>query len=716
MSKIVDVTLRLKDNLSSGFKQAEKNFTSSSRKFTQNGKQIQSAGKAITGVGAKLTAGVTAPIVALGTTSVKNFGDVDKQLRLVQQTMGSTSNVAKDLAPAMKKAASNSVFTMKEAADASLNFARQGRNAKETAQMLAPAMNLAAGTSTDLSEVTNGLGNSLKIFGMKASDATEASNIFMRAQAQANTTTSDLFSAMSTAGPVAASVGWNMKDLAVTTGVFGNAGISGSEGATALKTGLARLASPAKDGATWIKKLGLNIFDSNGKMKSMAEVQSQLHNSFKGLTQQQQLQAASAIFGKNQMAKWMTLINASPKEVQKLSKGLEDQAVTSKKASNALMSGTGGSIEKLKSTFDVFKYSLGQTIAGPVTKFISKLTDMIQKFNEMPASQQKSIAKMLAFAAAIGPGLVIFGKMVTGIGSTVTYLGKFGSAIKKAGGLLKLVTSPAGIVIIVLVAIVTVTILVITHWKQIKKVASNVFGFIKTIVKAVGTAFKAVGKVFVSIGKTIASVFKKIWAVVTTVFAPVIDAVKGYVDGCKKVFSGLIDFITGVFTGNWKKAWEGVKKIFGGVFEALKSLVKAPMNAVISLINKAISGINKLSVKIPDWVPGVGGKKLGFSLPTIPALAKGALSFKGGIAQINERGGEIVDLPHGSRVYPHDQSLKKAYNAGARSGKACIKIDKVADTVIIKNDDDIDSFVQKLADRLEKVSLNMGGAEIGYLY
>ena len=118
--------------------------------LTGIGNVMESTGKA-------LTTGVTMPVIALGATSVKEFGSVDKSMKLVQATMGSTDAQAKQLESTMKKAAANSVFGMQDAADATLNFARQGFNAKQAGDMLTPALNLAAGTATDLSVVTETL-------------------------------------------------------------------------------------------------------------------------------------------------------------------------------------------------------------------------------------------------------------------------------------------------------------------------------------------------------------------------------------------------------------------------------------------------------------------------------------------------------------------------------------------------------------------------------
>ena len=403
--------------------------------LTGIGNVMESTGKA-------LTTGVTMPVIALGATSVKEFGSVDKSMKLVQATMGSTDAQAKQLESTMKKAAANSVFGMQDAADATLNFARQGFNAKQAGDMLTPALNLAAGTATDLSVVTGGLGNALKMFGKDSNYAATAADILSTAQAQANTTVTDLFDAMATAGPICSSVGWSMSDLAAITDIFGDAGISGAEGATALKTGLARLASPAKDGATWIKKLGLEIFNSDGSMKSMVDVQKQLHDSFQGLTSQEQMSAAAAIFGKNQMAKWMTLINASPDQVQKYASSLEGAAGSSQKMADALLSGMGGSLEKLNSSFDVMKYTVGGIASEVLKPFVDNLTGLIDKFNNLDPSMQKNIVKWVGIAAAAGPVLLIGGRLFKVAGSLVGTFGKVGKAIGSIGKKTKGMSAP----------------------------------------------------------------------------------------------------------------------------------------------------------------------------------------------------------------------------------------------------------------------------------
>lgn len=116
------------------------------------------------------------------------------------------------------------------------------------------------------------------------------------------------------------------------------------------------------------------------------------------------------------------------------------------------------------------------------------------------------------------------------------------------------------------------------------------------------------------------------------------SSIKSIIGNVKKVFSGIVDFITGVFTLNWRKAWDGVKKIFSGIFEGIFNIAKKPINGIIGMINKLIRGLNK--IKFPNWVPKIGGK--GINIPEIPKLARGGIVDSATLAVVGEAGKEAV--------------------------------------------------------------------------
>lgn len=148
----------------------------------------------------------------------------------------------------------------------------------------------------------------------------------------------------------------------------------------------------------------------------------------------------------------------------------------------------------------------------------------------------------------------------------------------------------------------------------------------KFISPIVNFLVKTLGPIFVTI-------FNYIVDSVGTAIAVISDIAKSLL----RTFGGIIDFLVGVFTGNWRKAWEGVRNIFKGIFDGLVSIVKWPLNMIIDLVNAAISGINTM-IKTINKVPGVNIS----SIPTIPKLAKGGIIDSPTIAMVGEAGKEAV--------------------------------------------------------------------------
>lgn len=149
--------------------------------------------------------------------------------------------------------------------------------------------------------------------------------------------------------------------------------------------------------------------------------------------------------------------------------------------------------------------------------------------------------------------------------------------------------------------------------------------------------------------------FSAVANVITNVFKVAFEALQPVIENFQGFLSGVIEFITGVFTGNWGKAWEGVKNIFSNIINGLGDIFKAPINFIIKGINTFIRGLNK--IKIPNWVPLVGGK--GFNIGEIPLLAKGGNITMSGAAVVGEAGPEIINLPKGASVSPLKETGNK---------------------------------------------------------
>lgn len=312
--------------------------------------KMQKAGKTMTQVGTGLTAGVTVPITAFGVAGVKSFADVDKTMQLTNATMGNSADQAQLLNNAMKDAAANSTFGMSDAATATLNFARAGLQAEEAAAALAPAMSLAAGEGGNLDVVSQGLVATINGFGgaFEESNVIHYADVFANACNNSALDVNSLSTAMSVAAPIFNAAGYAVDDAALYMGVMANAGIDANTAANSLKTGMARLVDGTGEAKEWMDKLGISITNADGTMKDSVQLQAELHDSFANLSEAEQIAAASAIFGKNQMSNWLALINTAPEDVKTLSDAIGETGTTAE-MSEAMMSGFGGSLEKLKS-------------------------------------------------------------------------------------------------------------------------------------------------------------------------------------------------------------------------------------------------------------------------------------------------------------------------------------------------------------------------------
>lgn len=189
-------------------------------------------------------------------------------------------------------------------------------------------------------------------------------------------------------------------------------------------------------------------------------------------------------------------------------------------------------------------------------------------------------------------------------------------------------------------------------WDSIVKFAAKLVDSVLTIWNEALAPF--INWVIKTFGPAFVNIFDGIWDTVLKVAENLISSVKNII----KALGGLLDFLTGVFTGDWKKAWEGIKTFFKGLWDGIVDVVKAPINLIIGFINAMVGGIvegvntairslNKLSFTVPDWVPGIGGERWGFSIkeltkPKIPYLARGGIIDQPTLAMVGEKGKEAV--------------------------------------------------------------------------
>ena len=205
-------------------------------------------------------------------------------------------------------------------------------------------------------------------------------------------------------------------------------------------------------------------------------------------------------------------------------------------------------------------------------------------------------------------------------------------------------------------------------WDFILAVISKVLDNIATKVTA---GFEIVKGIFSVATAIIKSIWDNFGDIIVAKIKNVWDTVAGVFRGASQVLQGIFQTLTALLTGNWSQCWEGIKNIVSGVWNSITSFVKGGVNSIISAINVFIRGINK--IKVPDWVPGVGGK--GFSISEIPMLAKGTDYFQGGLAIVGEQGPELVSMPRGAQVTPNGKIMDILNNSSNRNMELKLFVD-----------------------------------------
>lgn len=608
---------------------ATKSMTTSIGNNIQSvGNSLTTVGKSLTTTGKTLTAAVTTPIVGIGTAIIKTSADFESSMSKVSAISGATGGDLDMLEAKAKEMGASTKFSATEAADAFQYMAMAGWDTQDMLDGIDGIMSLAAADGLDLATTSDIVTDALTAFGLTAADSGHFADVLAKASSNANTNVSMLGESFKYVAPVAGALGYSAEDTAIALGLMANAGIKGSQSGTSLRSSLTKLVKPTGEAAKLMEKYGLSMTNADGSMKSLGEVMDMLRNKLGGLTEAEQAQVAAQIFGQESMSGMLAIINASEADYAKLTDAIYNADGAAQQMADTMMDNLSGQLTLLKSALEGLAIEFGEILLPHIKNFVTWLQNLVQKLQEMTPEQKEQIVRWAAFAAAIGPVLLVIGKLVTGIGGLATAFSKIPGVIGEAktgfttlttsvknlnegftlaragfpalgGEASKLGAALGGITTPMLAIVAVIAVLVgafATLWKTNEDFRNNVIGIWNGIKETFSGFCDGIVERLNALGfnfKDITDVIKAIWTGFCDLLAPIFEgAFQGIaiiIETVLGVITGILDVFIGLFTGNWEQMWTGVKEIFGSVWDGITSVFENFANTMTGILD-AICG------------------------------------------------------------------------------------------------------------------------------
>lgn len=328
----------------------------------------------------------------------------EAQMSKVASISGSTAVEIESLKNKAKEMGKSTIFSASESGQALEYMAMAGWKSEEMLGGLEGIMNLAASSGEGLAEVSDIVTDALTAFGLSAKDSGHFADVLAKASSNSNTNVGMMGQTFQYIAPVAGALGYSIEDTAVAIGMMANAGIKGEKSGTALRSTLTRLASPPKKCKDAMNTLGVSLTDAQGKMKPLSQVILELRKSFKGLSETQKAEYATALAGKEAMSGLLALVNSSDGDFNKLTKAIKLSDGAAEDMARTMNDNLKGSVTLAGSAIEGASIELYEKFAPELKRLVDWFTmDMIPAMSKFASSVIEN--KELIASALIGIGV-----------------------------------------------------------------------------------------------------------------------------------------------------------------------------------------------------------------------------------------------------------------------------------------------------------------------
>ena len=563
-----------------------KNSQTAVVKIAQAGEKVKKTGQTMTNAGKKMLP-VTAGITAVGTAAVKTAADFESSMSQVQATMGISSdamsnvnnqtvNTMDALSDLAKEMGSKTAFSASECAEALNYLALAGYDTQQMTDTLPTVLNLAAAGGLDLASSSDMVTDAMSALGLETKDANMMVDQMARTASSTNTSVAQLGEGMLTIGSTAKTMKGGTAELSTALGILANNGIKGAEGGTHLRNVILALQNPTDKAKECMKALGIQVYDSEGNMRSMNDILGDMNTSMEGMTSEEKANIIAKIFNKTDIAAVNTLLDNTGSSWDSLQTSITDSAGAAQKMADTQLDNMNGQLTILKSAVESLAISLGELLLPCVKTIIEWVQSFVNWLNSLDEGTKKTIVTIGLVLAAVGPVLIIVGKLITAVGTIISIIPKLVTAfraVKTAFAVLSAALSANPFVAVVMVIGTLIAALV------------SLYQNCEWFRDGVDAALQAVGNAFAWLGEKISNGLDKAKNFINDAKDKIQSTLSRMGDTVSRNFNSMSKNLASTFEKARNLAINAFRTISSGIASAGSSIFNATKSALSGAIN-----------------------------------------------------------------------------------------------------------------------------------
>lgn len=684
MARVIDAIIRLHDQFSPVLKKVSNSLTESEKLTNRFGRNLKSIGGTMSSVGATVSTAM-APIMAAAAAGLKLHSDFERGMAKVSTLVDTNVVSLQQLSNGIRQISDETGMSVTELAEAEYQAISASVDTAHVTDFVRTAAIAAKAGFTDTTTAIDGLTTVLNSYGMSAENAGKITDQMLMTQNLGKTTFGDLAQGIGSVATAASLAKVSTDDLFASMAILTKNGVQTSEAFTGFQGILSAVSKQSQQTVKTAAALGLDFTPEHlgqvGWIQFLTEVKEKVGDD---------QTAIQHLFGRVEAANAFKVLTKDLGQLKDAQRAMGDSMGATELAFNKMLTPA----EKNKIAMNQMKNAL-MDLRGVVAPVVMATAQAVKAFtgwwNGLSDGQK-------AFAVHAIQVVAAFGAITLGVGKAISAVGRFSIFINRLPRTFRNIRSAASIIGKGFRVIPGALRLVGGGFLRMAGIVKTAMSGIAATVAANPVFFALTALVMLLV--VVYNHWDEIVSYVKENFPQVYAVVTSVVSNVMSKLGALIDWITGTLIPMWTNGWNTMKAIFEGAFDGISTIAHRALDWILDKVESVKSAVS--SIHLPSF--SLGGH------------ATGTMGLPGGTTFIHEQGPEIMDLPTGTRIIPHSESLQEEFRRGKDEGRksmgaAVFNIPKLADQIVVRENADVDRIMEKLVFKLKQFSINrMEGA------